>query len=214
MSTKIFIVDDHQAILESIKTTLNKDNYEILTCQNINDAIEILKKNKIKVLITDYLFYGEYKGLELIRSARTIRRSIKIMVYSGYYTLGALKNLLDTGIKVIIDKADTFDDLKEGFDACLNNKKFYSPTVESKITILKQNKNSIKPIKLSPRLKETLRLIITEPHLSEKQIADRLNVSNSTIHSYIKILREKFNVPNRSSLINHPAIKDIFPDLK
>lgn len=207
----ILIVDDHEAIVDKLVELLKASDREIYTARTYNEAIAALEQIKPDVLITDYVLDNDNNGLSLIRKARSIVRYIKIMVYSGYYTLSSLSLLCQADVNVIVDKADSYDDLLEGFNACLNEKEFFSSSIQNNLKRLRKTKTEKDPIHLSPRLKQTLRLILDHPDYGEKQLARELNISTATVHSYIKILREKFNVPNRAALINHPRLKEIFP---
>ena len=208
---KILVVDDHQAIVDKITELLTAEGREIYAARTFNEATQLIEETKPDVLITDYILDNDHNGLNLIRKARSTVRSIKVMVYSGYYTLSSLSMLYQADVNVIVDKADSYSDLLDGFNACLNDKEFFSLSIENNLKKLRKNKTEKDPILLSPRLKRTLKLILDHPDYGEKQLAAELHLSVSTVHSYIKILREKFNVPNRAALINHPRLKEIFP---
>jgi len=53
--------------------------------------------------------------------------------------------------------------------------------------------------RLSPRLKQTLNLLLTGD--SEKQIARRLSLSQHTVHVYVKALHRGFGVSSRGELL-------------
>ena len=55
------------------------------------------------------------------------------------------------------------------------------------------------PVKLSPRLRQTLACLL-EGH-SEKQVADRLGLSHDTTHQYVKELYRHFGVGSRAQLM-------------
>lgn len=208
---KILIVDDHKAIVDKLIELLSTTNREVYTASTYEEAITLLGQVKPDILVTDYILDNDNNGLSLIKKARSINRSIKVMVYSGYYTLSSLSLLKQVNVNVIVDKSDSYDDIIEGFNACVKNKEYLSPTIEMSLNKLRTKNTDKSPIHLSPRLKQTLKLILEHPDYGEKQLASELNISTATVHSYIKILREKFNVSNRASLINHPRLKDIFP---
>jgi DNA-binding NarL/FixJ family response regulator len=52
---------------------------------------------------------------------------------------------------------------------------------------------------LSPRLQETLELLLSGE--SEKQIAARLELSRHTVHEYVKALYKRFDVSTRAELL-------------
>lgn len=52
---------------------------------------------------------------------------------------------------------------------------------------------------LTPRLRDTLRLLLTG--LSEKQVADALQLSQHTVHGYVKELYQRMRVSSRAELL-------------
>jgi len=60
------------------------------------------------------------------------------------------------------------------------------------------------PVKLSPRLRQTLAYLLEGD--SEKQVADRLGLSQATTHEYVTALYRHFGVQSRAQLMAH-AIK-------
>jgi DNA-binding CsgD family transcriptional regulator len=55
------------------------------------------------------------------------------------------------------------------------------------------------PVKLSPRLRQTLACLLDGD--SEKQVADRLGLSHDTTHQYVKELYRQFGVGSRAQLM-------------
>jgi DNA-binding NarL/FixJ family response regulator len=55
------------------------------------------------------------------------------------------------------------------------------------------------PVKLSPRLQQTLACLLDGD--SEKQIADRLGLSHATTHQYVTALYRHFGVGSRAQLM-------------
>jgi DNA-binding NarL/FixJ family response regulator len=55
------------------------------------------------------------------------------------------------------------------------------------------------PVKLSPRLRQTLACLLEGD--SEKQVADRLGLSHDTTHQYVKELYRQFGVGSRAQLM-------------
>lgn len=57
------------------------------------------------------------------------------------------------------------------------------------------------PLKLSPRLRQTLACLLEGD--SEKQVADRLGLSHNTTHQYVTALYRHFGVGSRAQLMSH-----------
>ena len=66
MNEKILIVDDEQITLDNISYILQKQGYITTTCLTGQKAVELLKKNKFDVLITD-LKLPDIDGIDILK---------------------------------------------------------------------------------------------------------------------------------------------------
>ncbi len=64
---------------------------------------------------------------------------------------------------------------------------------------LGQNMASKLPVKLSPRLKETLELLLAGN--SEKEVAAKMGISTHTVHVHVKTLHKRLGVSSRGELL-------------
>jgi DNA-binding CsgD family transcriptional regulator len=65
---------------------------------------------------------------------------------------------------------------------------------------LGQNMASKLPVKLSPRLKETLELLLAGN--SEKEVAAKMGISTHTVHVHVKTLHKRLGVSSRGELLS------------
>lgn len=65
----ILVVDDSKTILSMITFILEKDGYSVKTCLSAEDALDLLKTEDVKVIITDINMPG-IGGKELIKQVR------------------------------------------------------------------------------------------------------------------------------------------------
>jgi len=82
---KVLLVDDHQIILDGVKTMLmNEPNISI--CGSYMSGIEALEnaiKHKPDIIITDIMM-PEMSGLEFIKSIKSNNLSSKILILSMF----------------------------------------------------------------------------------------------------------------------------------
>jgi len=93
MRTVLFI-DDQEEILWALKRILRKESYEKIYTTSCKEALEILEKQKVDVLITDMLM-PEMSGLELLEIVKSRYPDIVGVLLSGI----AEKNEIDQGLK-------------------------------------------------------------------------------------------------------------------
>jgi DNA-binding NtrC family response regulator len=94
---KILIVDDEQLVRWFLERALGKKGHEVILVSNINDAEELLKKEKFDILFTD-LKMPEGNGAILIQKVSKMPQSPKIVVCSAYITPEMEKSFKDKGI--------------------------------------------------------------------------------------------------------------------
>ena len=100
----VLFVDDDQAILRSLERGLLDEPYNKLFTTSCKEALEILKRQDVHVIITD-LRMPEMSGLEFINIIKIEYPHIVRMVLSGYKRDTALQNAIDQGeIYILIPK--------------------------------------------------------------------------------------------------------------
>jgi DNA-binding response OmpR family regulator len=77
------VVDDEGAILESVKAVLKQEGYEVITALSGAEALDMLKKTKVDLILTDVMM-PNMGGLELTRKIRedTELKDVIILVLS------------------------------------------------------------------------------------------------------------------------------------
>ena len=84
----ILLVDDDTEFRKSVEIVLKKNHYRVLTAGGVESALEILKTNRIDLLISD-LKMADGSGLDLLARTREISQEIAIIIQTAY---GSIKN--------------------------------------------------------------------------------------------------------------------------
>jgi two-component system response regulator HupR/HoxA len=92
----VLFVDDEETILRSLKRYLLDEPYNKLFAMSGREALEILKKEKVHVVVTDIRMPG-MDGLELLKIVKEMYPQIVNMVLSGYADLGVILQAIDQG---------------------------------------------------------------------------------------------------------------------
>ncbi len=80
MSYKILVVDDDVDVLDSRKIVLEHNNYEVLTATNIHVADEILKREKIDLIILDVMMENDSDGFNFAQQVKNDDKFSKIPI--------------------------------------------------------------------------------------------------------------------------------------
>jgi two-component system response regulator HupR/HoxA len=92
----VLFVDDDEIILRSIKMGLSDEPYNQLFCKSGHDALEILQKEHVHVIVTDMLM-PDMDGIELLKIVRDKYPDIVKIVLSGYIDNSALQKEFNLG---------------------------------------------------------------------------------------------------------------------
>ncbi len=92
----ILCVDDEENILKSVKRLFIDEDYTILTTTRGEEALDIIKNQKVDVLITDQQMPG-IKGIDILKRAReTSPGTVRIMI-TGYSDIGVTISAINEG---------------------------------------------------------------------------------------------------------------------
>jgi two-component system response regulator HydG len=82
----VLVVDDEANILEALQKVLTKEGFEVLTAGNGRQALEVLRKQPIRVMITDLRMPG-MTGDDLLKAAKAITPEVEVIVMTAYGTI-------------------------------------------------------------------------------------------------------------------------------
>ena len=80
---KILIVDDEENMLEMLKNFFLINDYECKTATNGLEALDILKKDQIDIVITD-MKMPKMDGMELLKTIRQKYENISAVIMTGF----------------------------------------------------------------------------------------------------------------------------------
>jgi response regulator RpfG family c-di-GMP phosphodiesterase len=92
---QVLVVDDEPFIVESLVNLLEFE-YEVLTAYNGQDAIALLKKNPVKVIMSDQRMPSMF-GHELLREAKKIKPNTIRILLTGYSDLESIMYSVNAG---------------------------------------------------------------------------------------------------------------------
>ena len=94
-STVLF-VDDEANILNSLKRTLRREGYAILTAESANDAFSLLARNTVQVIVSDQRMPG-MNGTEFLSRVKNLYPETVRMVLSGYSEISSVTDSINKG---------------------------------------------------------------------------------------------------------------------
>jgi len=187
---RIMLVDDHQILLDGIKTLLSAEvDLEVVAeAADAHMALQFLTYVEIDLLITD-LSLPDTSHLDFLNGIRKKYPELKMLVLSMHDEAEILRDVLKTGVQGYVLKSNSREELVKAIRHILSGRDYVSPDVSLKL--MEQNQKS-NDSNLTPREIEIVKLIAQE--FSNKQIADKLFISERTVESHRKNIFRKAGV--------------------
>jgi DNA-binding NtrC family response regulator len=101
--TKLLVVDDEDIVRESLCDWLSSVGYKILTAKCAEEALEIIKLKKVKIMIADLIMPG-INGIELMKKARDIVPTISTVIITAHGTIQTAITAMREGAYDFIEK--------------------------------------------------------------------------------------------------------------
>jgi DNA-binding NarL/FixJ family response regulator len=188
------VVDDHQMFLDGLKTMLSKEkNLNVAAeANNVKEALEILAKTKVDLVITD-INMPVTSGTELTKQIKREYPHIKVLVLTMYNDREIIHEIIMTEAEGFILKNSNKRELLNAINRIIDNGTYYSNEV---ISIMTENYVSKEKIKdrtqeLSGREKEIISMICQE--LTSAEIAEKLYLSPLTVETHRRNILRKTN---------------------
>lgn len=197
------IVDDHQIVIDGLKSLLHgHDQFEVLIeCTQPLEMIGLIEKIPIDILMTDVMMPG-LNGAELSKLVHQKFPEIKILALS-MSGQGDLVNQMidDADISGYILKNIGKQELVKALEKISGGGIYFSEEVLLEMTRASEMKKENAEAHLTAREIEIIRLI--EKELSNKQIAERLFLSERTVETHRKNIFRKTNTSSVIGLVKY-----------
>ena len=195
---KIFIVEDHQVVIEGICALLQNEN-DILVTGSANTAhkcMEYLQQNKADVILLD-INLPDMNGVDLCKLIKQQHNNTYILALSTLDQGSYMTKIMENGASGYLLKNISKNELIESIKTVAKGGIYFSFEAGKiyKSTLEKRNNNPV----LTKREKEILKLIAEG--FTNVQIGAQLFISVDTVDSHRKNLHTKLNVKNTAMLI-------------
>jgi DNA-binding NtrC family response regulator len=108
---RVMVVDDEENLCRFMQIMLTKEGYEVSTAQSAKEAIELMDKQPVDLVVTD-LMMPEMSGLELIKKLRSEHPETECVVMTAYASVDSAIEALKMGAADYITKPFKLDEVK------------------------------------------------------------------------------------------------------
>lgn len=211
MGIRTFIADDHDIIRQGLKGILSyEEDIKIIgEASNGEDALKKLDNIDADVLLLDFNM-PKLNGIEVLKSLKASEKNIKIIMITVEDDIETIHKAIDIGADGYMLKDSAGTEIVEAIKAVYENEKYIDKSLVSLLfSGIKSKDISKKSLldELSKREREVLLLI--SKGFSNKEIGERLFLSEKTIKNYSTSIFRKIKVEDRVQATIYAIKNDI-----
>jgi len=200
---RILVVDDHKIVLKGLAATIDPEpDMEVIAaaCSG-KEAIALFREKRPDVTIMDLNLTPEMTGVEAAQAIRNEFPSARIIVFSAYKGDEDVYRALKAGAATYLLKETLGDELVPIIRQVHSGGGPIPPDVARKLA------DRLTQPSLTEREVEVLRLVAEG--LRNKEIAQRLGISDQTAQGHVKNILVKLGVNDRTAAVSVGARRGI-----
>lgn len=200
INMKVLVVDDDKLVAMSLKTILEAGG-KITVPQMGHDgseAVSLYESVCPDVLLMDIRMQG-MSGLAAAEQILNRHADAKILLLTTFSDDEYIVKALELGVKGYILKQD-FEGIAPAIEAVYGGQSVFGGEIIGKIPVLMQAKEEFDYGKYDITEKEQDIIGLVAEGLSNREIAEKLFLSEGTVRNYISVILEKLGLRDRTQL--------------
>lgn len=203
--TTIIIADDHPIVRKALRNDLEKEaDFTVLAeARDGEETVKLTAKLKPDVVIMD-IGMPKLNGIEATRQVKAIHPDIIVLVLTVYDDVEHILGILESGADGYLTKNILVEDIIKSIHSIVAGETVLSPQVFQQI-LKYALRHSTKPVRLNTGVKLTAReldiLQLIAKGISNKEIANELNISSRTVKSHMVDIFRKLDVSSRTEAV-------------
>lgn len=189
---KILLAEDQSMLRDALSQLLQlqPDVTSVSQVADGREAIELLKTNPVDVAILDVEMPYQ-TGLDVLEWVKEHQPAVKVIIVTTFKRPGYFERAVKADVDAYVLKERSIADLMKTIHTVLAGQKEYSPEL---MEVLMTHKNPLSH-------QELLVLEAAATGLSNKEIAEKLYLSNGTIRNYMSTILTKLAADNRTEAV-------------
>jgi DNA-binding NarL/FixJ family response regulator len=204
--TKVFIIDDHNVVIEGILSLL-QNLPDITVCgyaQTAATSMDFLEKNETDIVLMD-INLPDMSGIDLCKIIKHTYPAINILALSTFNQISYINKMMVNGASGYLLKNISKDELVEAIETVVSGNTYHSFEVKE---IIKTAKNNVANLPILTKRETDILKLVTEG-LTNPQIGEKLFISPDTVDSHRKNLHTKLGVNNTALLVRYAIEHDL-----
>ena len=189
---KVLLAEDQSMLRDALcqLLQLQPDVEVVHQAADGREAMELLKTNPVNVAILDVEMPYQ-TGLDVLEWMKEHQPAVKVIIVTTFKRPGYFERAVKADVDAYVLKERSIADLMKTIHTVLAGQKEYSPEL---MEVLMTHKNPLSH-------QELLVLEAAATGLSNKEIAEKLYLSNGTIRNYMSTILTKLAADNRTEAV-------------
>ena len=199
MAVNVMITDDHSMIREGLKQLLELEG-DFKVVAEAADGVECI--NKLEEVTPDVLLLDinmpNMNGLEVLQKMKEKKIKVKVLVLTIHSEVEYLLKAVDIGVNGYLLKDSESAELKKAITSVVNGENYIQPSLIPVLNakMLDRDKDTVKIESLTRRELEVLKNL--SYGMYNKEIAEKLDISERTVKNHISNIFKKIEVTDRT----------------
>jgi two-component system response regulator DevR len=205
---KVMLVDDHEIVRQGLRALLEaEDDIEVVAeADNGPGAVSLASAHRPDVVVMDVRM-PEGSGVEACRAIRDERPDAQIIMLTSFSDDEALFNSIMAGAAGFVLKQIRGRDLIDAIRTVGGGKSLLDPDVTQRVLErlrkAKFDEKDPKLARLSPQEERILDMV--GEGLTNREIAERIHLSDKTVKNYVSTILQKLEVARRAEAASFVA---------
>ena len=109
--TRILVVDDEPSMRDMLRIVLRRDGYDVVVAQNGREAIAILERERVDLLLSD-IRMADMTGVDVLRAAKEVNREIVAFMMTAFASTETAVEAMRLGAVDYLTKPFSMDELR------------------------------------------------------------------------------------------------------
>ncbi len=195
---RVLLVDDHALFRESVSGVLaTEPNIEIEHCGSIREALQLLSQRRFDLVLLDHDL-GSERASQFLPAARQEGYDGRVLVVTAWVSDTESRRLLRQGVSGIFLKERPLGELTRSIRVLAAGGTLSGAVAPQTVERRAEGEPSSLPV-FNDRQRQVLRFVVEG--LSNKEIAWRLQISESYVKAILQSLFQKTGVRTRGQLV-------------